>query len=1271
MKKLSLLLACILSASGLFAQHVTEEQALQKAQAFMQGKVINNVNGRKGVSTKPRAMKRVAQPTQKQGEDALYLFNVEDNGGFVIVSGDERTEAILGYSTEGHIDPYTMPQGVRALLKHYKDQLSAIPDGETLSSNTLTKHPYIAPLTQNAWAQVAPYNIQCPEIGGQHCVAGCIAIAMAQVMYYYQWPKSSVPALPAYDYGIYGNTIDVEGLPSTTFDWNAIPANWYDTSWEEEHAENMERAKLIRYCGQAVRMQYGLDESVSYPQYIHAAMVRNFDYDNSCRFVEHTDYSIKEWDELIYSELQAGRPVIYSGHAEDFLIWAGGGHTWICEGYDGDGLYFCNFGWGAYNGFYRLDLFDFPSGFGSPMILTYARNQNAVIGIQPSVEEQNIELSIRASVAVNESSELALTFDNSYCLNDQTADIGLGYLDATGTIHVISSLEGISFEAYVVGAEGPAQKTITAPAASVMSGMANGTYQLIPVFKKSSTTDWQTTIDKSKVVVATIKNGVVSVAEHMVENDTEIEIVMTQKEHEGYALEGRKTCFDIKIYNRGDHDFYGYCQNQDIKVDEPDMEIIGIPCYIHIAPNDSLTFETEPSFEKSGKYIYTLYVGATAKAEKEVLVLPVGAELVIQNPDFGEPEAIRFGKETKLSVRVKNISKDTAYDGPVIAQLKRNDDLKYKGLGTFQTDPYVTTFRSDNIHIAPGEETDVDISIAGWLPSNEITWVNVLQYAVNTDILTGLINDEDNPSYKAHPIIPYIYGEYLLSQEPYNSCTTYIKIWDENNKYASLEIQNDRNTILDHYEYPSVVKHPETGEIYTILEYRDGYFGNDTARVAEGVSFASFPEYEYHPVVEIPSSVIWTSINKPSEKVLHSILLHPASPPQITGLFADDLANLYYRGDYTRKQEILDNVVLYVPIGCGGQYKAHEVWGAFKNIVETDFTKSDYTAYVGVTAEDWHAGGMVGWAGPQVTTRDGRETALAERYAETTEVTGTVLEQTVTGLSVGVYEVTLFANAFYTPDRGFDSDITEGQTDVVYLFANETKKYIPAHIGTIVAEHGEYTLACNVTDGSLHLGMTAAREGTNWHSIQIKSLDRTGNVKTGNKGDVNGDGAVDVADIASVISVMAGSIAIAYSAADVNGDGSVDVADIATIISIMAGGAGEQVTYYWYAGQTQPSSMSSDPTVDDTNFTNNKWHTLGSTGSTSTTISKTVTGGTSGCYWYIAAPSGFIATASDLSTPDTSMTQLSNIIVNGNSYVVYRSNTTSVKFSVYMKKKDQ
>ena len=65
------------------------------------------------------------------------------------------------------------------------------------------------------------------------------------------------------------------------------------------------------------------------------------------------------------------------------------------------------------------------------------------------------------------------------------------------------------------------------------------------------------------------------------------------------------------------------------------------------------------------------------------------------------------------------------------------------------------------------------------------------------------------------------------------------------------------------------------------------------------------------------------------------------------------------------------------------------------------------------------------------------------------------------------------------------------------------------------------------------------------------------------QGDVNLDGAVDVADIAAIIDIMAGATIPDASAsgdaeepkkrADVNGDGTVDVADIAVVIDIMAG----------------------------------------------------------------------------------------------------------------------
>lgn len=146
--------------------------------------------------------------------------------------------------------------------------------------------------------------------------------------------------------------------------------------------------------------------------------------------------------------------------------------------------------------------------------------------------------------------------------------------------------------------------------------------------------------------------------------------------------------------------------------------------------------------------------------------------------------------------------------------------------------------------------------------------------------------------------------------------------------------------------------------------------------------------------------------------------------------------------------------------------------------------------------------------------------------------------------------------------------------------------------------------------------------------------------------------------------------ASAQTNGDVNDDGKVDEQDIAAILEIMAeaGGVKEPTKYYWYAGQTAPTSMNTNPTVDDVNFTNNKWHTLADD---ATQIKQGITGGTKGNNWYVAFPEsfGFEMKASDLKTTDTTATKLSNITINGKAYNVYKSNSIAARTTVYAAKK--
>ena len=83
------LLGIVVSVFAANAGKVTEQQALQKAQQLLGGKSVVAVESHKTL-------------TRSLGDaPAFYIFNARDNEGFVIVSADDRTEAVLGYSYHG------------------------------------------------------------------------------------------------------------------------------------------------------------------------------------------------------------------------------------------------------------------------------------------------------------------------------------------------------------------------------------------------------------------------------------------------------------------------------------------------------------------------------------------------------------------------------------------------------------------------------------------------------------------------------------------------------------------------------------------------------------------------------------------------------------------------------------------------------------------------------------------------------------------------------------------------------------------------------------------------------------------------------------------------------------------------------------------------------------------------------------------------------------------------------------------------------------------
>ena len=369
MKKLTFIIISLFISLISFAGEVTEQEALQKAQKFMQGKQFKQKN-----------LRRTATATK----NAYYVFNVENNGGFVIVAGDDRTREILGYSEHGNIDMEHIPSNMKWWLENYVQQIAALgsyqkPDASAINR---TQRAAVAPLITAKWSQDSPYYNWCPDGNyvdyyeegyntESRCVTGCVATAMAQLMYYWKWPKTC-PALDSYE--IDGHTI--KSLPATSFKWEQMKDIY---NGDETGDDAVAVAELMRYCAQAVKTSYSLWSSSA--NLNTSIMISTFQYSSDMKEISRDGYTSSQWDSFMYEELVAKRPVLYSGYTPN-----GNGHQFIIDGYDGAGLFHINWGWGGYpDTYFALSV---TEGSEAP-VMEYQVLQTALIGVEPSgaVEE--------------------------------------------------------------------------------------------------------------------------------------------------------------------------------------------------------------------------------------------------------------------------------------------------------------------------------------------------------------------------------------------------------------------------------------------------------------------------------------------------------------------------------------------------------------------------------------------------------------------------------------------------------------------------------------------------------------------------------------------------------------------------------------------------------------------------------------------------------------------------------------------------------------------
>jgi len=374
MRKIISIVFLALLPLSMMAGPVTKNKAAQNARQFL-------LDTRVDCAVKKMKMAYLSVNQENPDRANYYVYNIGDDEGFVIVSGDDRAAAVLGYSDMGKFDFDHMPDNLRWWMQYYAEAMEYVTDSQASAPSSQSRpKDFIPPLLKTKWNQDAPYNLFCPDYNGRQCPTGCTATAIAQVLNYHRYPDGETKSIPGYNSQTINKWMPL--LPATTFEWDKM-RNSYTSTSSQESKEAV--AKLMQYCGQLVEMDYTPDGSGASASVLASRLPQFFNYPNTIHSVSREGYSIAEWDSLLLNELRNNRPVLYTGYTTS---WEG--HAFVCDGYNGNGLYHINWGWGgAADGYFRISVLDAGTGGigGGNTSYKFSLMQGALLGIQASGQD--------------------------------------------------------------------------------------------------------------------------------------------------------------------------------------------------------------------------------------------------------------------------------------------------------------------------------------------------------------------------------------------------------------------------------------------------------------------------------------------------------------------------------------------------------------------------------------------------------------------------------------------------------------------------------------------------------------------------------------------------------------------------------------------------------------------------------------------------------------------------------------------------------------------
>ena len=687
-----LLSACILMASVLFAGPVTKEQAQQIASQFLTGKGVSH----RAPSPKQLKTEVVLNAVDKSGQPYLYAVTQGEEDGFVIVSGSDLTASVIGYSDKGTFDLQDIPVNMRLWLEGYINEIKWMEahgvksSAETFRRTSSVKQS-VSPLLSTVWNQDSPYNDQCPFFlnSSERCVTGCVATAMAQIMYFHRYPEKTAKAIDAYacstNWNGYGH-INVTGVEANTvLDWANMKPTYNSSS---DATAKTAVATLMKACGASVQMNYANaingGSSASSSDAVQALM-DYFGYDAYAKYVKRSDYSYSDWIELMYTEVAAGRPILYSGKSTK------GGHAFVVDGYDDEDYFSVNWGWGGKsNGFFKVSLMNpKDQGIGGNSANeAYSMGQTMGIGIQPPTGVTPIAEPAALTITsiglfvdsdhTNETASSSPQYSNGYKLIPNISIYN--YTGATKTFDygIRLTKDDESFTKDYVWAENSSfssgggthtyKSFMLDP--STDSGITDGSYRVVCISKEHSAAEWQ--VDNGSeynYITLTIGSNTMNATAVSVTPTVILSLVGSPTFSAEKAVVGQPYYITLKVTNSGTKDYHGDIV---MRLTGYSNILAGVNCDINAGETKDIVLTYTAS--SAGD------VGVTIKADETETVLYTGTitaeaatpsevNVAISNVVTNREGDDIFGNCFSLQFDLTNNSSTVAYESGVKAYI--------------------------------------------------------------------------------------------------------------------------------------------------------------------------------------------------------------------------------------------------------------------------------------------------------------------------------------------------------------------------------------------------------------------------------------------------------------------------------------------------------------------------------------------------------------------------------------------------------------------------